>query len=348
MRLLFVDGSTKLKTVRDLETKPRGGMISSLFKVTDYLSSRGHKVFVLSDIESAGRTRAGTCWIHDVAGDFDVLVSNRGTGAGFPAISAKARVLWTHDLPHNGFIPEPRTVKAFACTVFMSSYAEKIWRTFYKDIGRSVTIPNGVDHELFYPREKDLGYLIYFSHPNRGLKRLPLIADAIKGRLGRDITFRAYSNAASVYPSESGEVDHNDQYDLPDYENSGTLELCQPLPAHKIAEEVGRAGLCILPSGYPEICSNSVLQALASGTPVITTGGLGATPEWVKHRKNGMLTKYQVADYMVHTVEIVRNAVEVLQDERLHRKLIRGASRTRVMGWDEVGSKWEKLLYRCY
>lgn len=322
-------------------------MVQSLFKVTDYLARQGHDVFVLSDIKHAGKTEAGVKWVHEPIGRFDVLVSNRGVANGYPELDVGARILWTHDLPHNGFIQEPKTVRAFAYTVFMSRYAERVWRTFYKDIGRSVLIPNGVDKELFYPREKDLRYLIYFFHPNRGLKRLSLIADAISSRLGERIKFHAYSNAKSMYPSETTDRDHDDQYDLPTYDEAGTLKLCAPLPSQGIAEQVGRAGLCILPSGYPEICSNSVLQALASGTPIITTGGMGATPEWVRHRRNGMLTQFQPMDYMVHTLEIVRNAVEVLENEKLHRKLIKGAARTKILSWDEVGRAWDRLISRC-
>ena len=64
MRLLFIDASTKLKTVRDLDSQGRGGMVSSLFKVTDYLARRGHHVCVLSDIESTGQTKSGVNWVH--------------------------------------------------------------------------------------------------------------------------------------------------------------------------------------------------------------------------------------------------------------------------------------------
>jgi glycosyltransferase involved in cell wall biosynthesis len=348
MRLLFVDASTKLQTVRDLESRPRGGMVSSLFKVTDYLASRGHKVFVLSDIESAGKTQAGTHWIHEPVGQFDVLVANRGVGIGYPGINAKARVLWTHDLPHSGFIPDPKIIRGFACTVFMSDYAEGIWRTYWPDIGHSTIIPNGVDKELFKPRDKDLGYLIYFSHPMRGLKRLPLIAEVIDAKANRHIKFVAFSNAKLQYPNEvDSDRDHEDPIDYPD-DAKGVLKIRDPLQQARLAEEVGRAGLCVMPTGYPEICSNVILQCMASGTPLITTGGLGSVGEWVKHRKNGMLTKYRISDYMVHTVEMARNAIEVLNDERLHRKLIRGASKTRVLSWSEVGAKWEKVLSRCF
>jgi glycosyltransferase involved in cell wall biosynthesis len=342
MRILFLDRSTRLQTVTDLERRARGGMVTSLFKVTDYLAEQGYDVTVVSDIQSAGRTRAGVKWLHEVWGEFDVLVTNRGTHDGYPDIKARKRILWTHDLPHSGFIPEPKTIHAFACTVFMSKYAERIWRTFYKDIGRSVIIPNGVDKKYFYPRQKDLGYLIYASAPNRGLDKLPLIFDAIKTRTGKPLRLRAFSNLASLHPNEVGT---GDKFDYKAIEDSD-VELCDPLPQAAFANELGQAGLMILPSGYPEICSNVVLQALACGTPVITTGNLGATPEWVRDGKNGALTQYQPHDYMVHTVEIVRNAVRVLEDECLHERLIKGASKTSVMSWTEIGAKWARLLGR--
>jgi glycosyltransferase involved in cell wall biosynthesis len=274
-------------------------------------------------------------------------VTNRGVGQGYAPIDAKARVLWTHDLPHDGFIRDRQVLKAFAQTVFMSQYAEDVWRTYYPYIGASTTIPNGVDKSLFYPREKDLGYLIYFSHPNRGLKRLPLIAQAVAELANRRVKVVAFSKAEGMYAEgDTGAKDHSDAWEIPDA-TENVLTIRDPIPQAKIAEEVGRAGLCILPSGYPEICSNNVLQSLASGTPLVTTGHLGSTPEWVQHRKNGMLTKFGPEDYMVHTVEIIRNALEVLNDERLHRKLIAKAAKTRILSWEEVGEKWERLLLRC-
>jgi len=339
MRLIFIDRSTRLQTVGDLGKKARGGMIASLFHVTDYLSTIGHDVTVLSDIASTGCTAAGTKWTHEAWGKYDCLVTNRGTGSGYPEINADHRILWTHDLPHNGFIPDPRVMGAFDCTVFMSRYAERVWRSFYKSIRKSVYIPNGVDKKAFYPRAKQ-GWLIYASAPNRGLDRLPLILDALRARTYPDLTLRAYSNLAKLHPGEG-----EDRFDYKSIEQSN-VTLCDPVPQETLANVLGQAELMILPSGYPEICSNIVLQALVSGTPVITTGNMGATCEWVKHGKNGMLTEFGPWDYMIHTVEMVRNAERVLNDTKLHQKLIRGALRTRVFSWNEIGAKWAKMLTR--
>lgn len=340
MRILFIDKSTQLKTVRDLERRARGGMVSSLFAVTDYLARNKCLVEVLGGIEQEGQTKSGVSWISEPTGRYDVLVTNRGTGSGYPYVDARHRVLWTHDLPHSGFIPDPRTIRAFDCTVFMSTYAERVWRAFYKEIGKSVFIPNGVDKDVFGPIDKDRGYLVYASAPNRGLKHLPLIFDAVDARADIHVYCRAFSKLSVLHPNEG-----DDSFDYQSIEESN-VELCDPVPQKVLSDHLGRAGLLLMPTGYPEICSNIVLQSLASGTPVITTGNLGATPEWVKHGRNGMLTKWQTNDYMIHSLEMVRNAVQVLNNERLHNKLIRGALRTKVLTWQEVGAKWLKLMSR--
>lgn len=345
MRLIFIDKSTKLETINDLQIKARGGMISSLFLITDGLSRLGHKVTVLSDIKQNGVTQAGVSWVLDYAGGFfDILICNRGIGAGYPEINARTRILWTHDLPHNGFIPNPKTIKAFAATVFMSRYAEQVWRTFYPQIKRSFRIPNGVDRQLFYPREKDMDYLIFCSNPNRGFERLPLIYDAVKMRLNGNIRMRAYSNSKILHPNETDDPSYSLDYKR--CQEVG-IEVLDPIPQVKLADELGKAAAMVLPTRYPEICSNAVLQSLASGTPIFTTGNIGATPEWVRHGKNGMLTKYQPHDYMVYQLEMVRNLVNILSNPRIHRKMIRKAAQTNgILTWKQVIKSWNKMLNR--
>jgi glycosyltransferase involved in cell wall biosynthesis len=220
----------------------------------------------------------------------------------------------------------------------MSGYAEQLWRAYYPDIGHSVRITNGVDRKIFYPRQKDMRYLIYASAPNRGLDKLPLIVSAVREKV--PVHMKAFSRLSALHPNEG-----NDEFDYASIQAEG-LERCDPVPQEVLADELGKASAMILPTGYPEICSNVVLQSLASGTPVITTGGLGATPEWVRHGKNGMLTGFLPHDYMIHSLEMVRNTVSVLEDEKLHKRLIQGALQTRIPTWGEIGRKWLTLLHR--
>jgi glycosyltransferase involved in cell wall biosynthesis len=354
--VLFIDTSTKLDTVTDLETRARGGMINSLITLSGLLSDMGHSVTVASDIKKGGKTLDGVWWpvsTCDLTGySWDVMICNRGIGDGFPHIRAKRRVLWTHDLPHNGFIEFPKMMQAFAATIFMSRYAESVWRTFYRTIGRSFQIPNGVDKSTFYPRpEKDYNYLIYASAPNRGLKRLPLILDAIRTRLTQNVYMRAFSNLAILHPNEVDSKDNGngDGFEM-EYQSirESAVELHDPLPKYKIAQEIGRAGAMIIPTDYPEICSNIILQSLASGTPVITTGNLGSAAEWITHGRNGMLTQFHPVDYMVYQVEMVRNAVEILSDRGQHLRMVKKTSNTRIHSWEEIASKWDRMLKRIY
>lgn len=346
--ILFFDISTRLRSVRDLETQGRGGMVGSLFKISDHLSAMGNDVYVLGEIEERGTTPAGVRWFNRETfprdESFDFLIINRGAANGLPEIKARRRILWTHDLPHSGHIPEPMTINAFAATVFMSEYAERVWRAFYKTIGRSFTIPNGVDKRLFHPREKDRNYLIFASAPNRGLKRLPLIFEALKSRVARPIYMRAYSNMTTLHPNEKGE-----DYDLAykSCEEAG-IERLDPIPQNALAEELGKAGLMILPTDYPEICSNIILQSLASGTPIVTTGGVGSAGEWIRDGINGRLTQFQPIDYMIHAVEMTRLSEAILNNKGHHQRLMDGAAKTKIDSWEAIGAKWEKMLRKLF
>jgi len=348
MKITFFDNSTALKTIHDLETGARGGMISSLFAVSGGLSLLGHDVSVLSDIENTGTTNTNVYWgaLEEVADHTcDVLVCNRSTtDDGLCGIRAKHRVLWTHDLPHSGFIPKPKVINAFDRVVFMSKYAESVWRTFYPLIRKSEYIPNGVDKSIFYPREKDHDYIIYGSAPNRGLQYLNLILTALKNRVRPSLYLKAFSNLQILHPKETTnrEINMIENYN---WTKADDVQLFDPLPQNQWADELGKAGIMIMPTSYPEICSNVILQSLASGTPIVTTGNLGSVPEWVISGRNGVLTNYLPNDYMVHTIEIVRGARDVLTNRKVHDRMIRHTANTRnIWSWEDVIFKWDKML----
>jgi len=375
LKILFVDFSTRLKTVDDLETGARGGMVSSLFHVPEYLAKR-NQVAVWSDIER-GSLKNDVRWytIEDydaiVAQKWDFVVFNRGISNGLPELKVRHRIMWTHDMVHGGHVPNPKMLNAFSGVVFMSKYAEMTWRLHYPDIGRSFFIPNGVDRDLFYPREKNLDYVIYISAPNRGFSRLGMINLAFKKKVERSILFRAYSNMEILHPGEPGkkfiaDLDNpNDPKTTVGYtphisdlgERYETIfpvpgecgvEVLNPIPQKQLAEELGSAGLMIIPTDYAEICSNAVLQSLASGTPIITTD-IGSVGEWVKSGYNGHLTKTTSFDYVVYLIELTRLAIGVLNNEKKHRRLIKNASKTKgIYTWDQIGSKWQIMLGKLH
>ena len=349
MKILFLDFSTGLKSLADLETGPRRGLTNSLLHLPDVLSKLNNDVWVVSDMPAAGKTAAGTKWIHGGSSipfshKWDFLILNRGIGGGYPVVEARHRVLWTHDLPHNGFAEEPVLLESLSAIVFMSVYAKEVWSTFFPQIEGGYIIPNGVDKSLFYPREKDLDYLIYASHPIRGLNRIPLIFSGLKESFpGRPLKMKCFS---SVYLGETLKDDHMDKYPiLQDQGISPEMEILPAVPVDQLAKELGKAGLMILPTGYPEICSNTILQSLASGTPIVTTGRLGSAGEWINHNWNGAMTRFQPCDYVVHQIEICRLARDILRNPAEHRRWIENAVRTPdIFTWQEIGAKWQKML----
>lgn len=333
-------------------------MVSSLFLVPFALSKLNNQCSVWSDIQTGGNV-ADVRWYtveeyHAVIRqEWDAVVFNRGIGNGYPEIKAGKRVLWTHDLVHGNHAPFPNLLKSLSATVFMSRYAERIWRTYYPQIGRSFLIPNGVDKELFYPRDKDLNYMIFMSAPNRGLDKLGIIYDAVKTKFP-SIRLRAFSNMDVMHPGDreaKGYIPHEDMGSpfgtkWQPLGESG-VEISDPLPQPQIAVEVGKAGLMVLPTGYPEICSNSILQSLASGTPVVTTGNLGSACEWIKSGWNGGLTTTHLEDYAVCLMEIMRWCIKILGNRKLHINMIRNARKTKgIYTWDEIGLLWNKMLHR--
>lgn len=351
MKIIFVDLTTKLNSFHDLETKGRGGMVSSLYLLPNALSQIGHKVFVLSDSKQGGLTKHGVMWAVEsdmewlVKVEFDFIVLNRQTyGDCFDEIKAKHRILWVHDMVHGGWILNPEKIKTLSAVVFMSEYSRETWNAYYRNLpSKQFIVPNGIDKSLFYPQPKDLDQMIFFSAPNRGLEHLPIILETAKAATSRDLKLIAFSNMKKLHPQEKdkfGEI----------YENvkSRGVDLRDPLPQFEIAGHVRRFGLMIKPNDYAETCSNTTLQSLAAGTPVVT-GPTGADKEWVKTGFNGVVTKHALRDGPLFVMEMCRGVVDILKDRKKHERMIKNAPKTKgLFTWEEIGGFWSRCLTRVY
>jgi len=353
--ILFVDWSEDFNSVNDLTNRPRGGRVNSLYLLPVELTKLGYRCYVLGRIKTPGVLECGVQWLNktDYPGAVDYLVCNRGTSDGYPYIRAKHRILWTHDLPHTGFCETPKLLKAFSATVFMSKYGERAWRFLYKTIGKGWIIPNAVDRSVFKPgkeEDRDLFHLIYISAPNRGLNHLPIIFAAVRYIIGDHVTMTAYSNLNVLHPHEPGMKNDLDRMmedgfcdKVASCEEAG-VAVKDPVQQIELSEHLSRSGAMIMPTSYPEICSNAILQSLTCGTPVITTGNLGSSCEWIRHGKNGMLSTFQPYEGEVYGMGMVRNIVKVLKSEKLHRKLIQGATNTPIYTWKDIAHKWDWML----
>lgn len=336
-RVAFLDGSENAILGPGNLTGPLNGRLTCVTNIAHRLAARGHEVEIIG--RHPRFYHRGCLWTHEAHGRYDALVFLRGYGQGQPAVEAAKRFLWVRDLPHSGFCKEPEKLKGVH-VVALSNYGAGIWQTFYKEIRKVTVIPNGVDTDIFHPgtERRNPKWFIYASNPNRGLDRLPLIFETIRAR-DPQVRLWAFSDRSTLHPGEEG--DYAEAYDR--CRQSG-IDLCAPVPARELAGWFRRCGAMVLPTDYPEICSNTVLQALACGLPIITTGNLGATPEWVRDDFNGLLTKYQKHDYQVFDLEIARHMATVTGGGEKWKRLCDGAAKTPVWSWDRVADAWEGLL----
>jgi glycosyltransferase involved in cell wall biosynthesis len=352
LKILFIDLTTSLESFQDLENKGRGGMVSSLYILPNVLSQLGHECYVMSDAKSCGETINGVRWINESQYDwldkqsFDFMVLNRQLyGDAFSWIKSKHRVLWVHDMVHGGWITKPEIAKMLSATVFMSQYSVETWKAYYKTIGRHFVIPNGVDKELFKPLNKTTTSMIYFSAPNRGLEYLPMIFHSVKEKIP-DVSCIAFSNMKSLHPNESGESDKFEWiYQL--VRDSGIV-LHDVIDQKSLSTFIGASGLMIKPSDYAETCSNSTLQSLSCGTPVITSK-VGADKEWVQDKYNGRICDHILNDGPLFILEMCRAIIDTLSNDREHERMIKNAPKTKnLFTWQEIGEKWNRMLNRVY
>jgi len=320
-------------------------MVSSLVHVPDGLRELGHDTWVCAGIEVQGRSPGGTPWVNAgaweelVSEPWDVVVLNRGMGPdGLPDLRARHTVLWVHDMVHAGWVPEPKRARGLASVVYMSRYARATWRTYYRDLPCGVIIPNGVDRSRFHPQDKDPRLIVNANAPNRGLKQLAHLALLIRERVP-DARVLYFGNMRVQHPAD--QEDYTPAYQAA---TEAGVEMMGCVPQAELAQWMGRAALTLIPNNYPEICSNVTLQALACGTPVVTTP-IGSASEWVLDGWNGSLSTFTAEDGWVCWMELLRSTVRLLEDDRWRQRLSLNAQRTpRVYAWSEIAKQWDRML----
>lgn len=104
------------------------------------------------------------------------------------------------------------------------------------------------------------------------------------------------------------------------------------LPQRETSEILGRARCLVLPS-LAEAFGMTVLEAMASETPVIATN-VGGIPEVVRNGRNGLLVRPADSNALSQSME------RIASDSRLRRRLSQEGTRTcRRFTWDSVARK---------
>ncbi|MFC1885083.1 glycosyltransferase family 4 protein, partial [Thermodesulfobacteriota bacterium] len=197
------------------------------------------------------------------------------------------------------------------------------------------TIPNGVDTVLYSPVDRDtkkercralfVGRLTY-------QKGLDVLIDALK------------SMAVNVRPQLTIAGDGNDRLKLErrvrEFGLEDDVHFTGWYDRSKIPDLYKNADIFLLPSRH-EGMSNALLEAMASGLPVIATQ-IAGNEELVSHNETGLLVK-------VEDVPALSEAMKRLVSDSALRKKMGAAGREMIItrySWKRVAKEYLALIER--
>lgn len=344
MRLLFVDQTTGHNPLK-INEKPTGGTLTSLTLIPEYLASKGHDVYVMSTFGHHEDIN-GVHYIDDKENIpiWDVVVFNRNV---LPKdfieynrqINAKI-IWWLHDIVDLRYLKDD-SYKYVTHIVALSDYCKKTFSDFYEiPQDKFSVIPNGVDKKLFYPgkyEDRNPNLYIMASALIKGFIPIEAVHNNLE-RLNPNLDLRIYSNQA-LHNLTNSPVQEGFLNAMRDKGASVYQPVSQPV----LAGIMRKAWCLLMPNSYPEICSNLLLQARASGLPVLTSD-IGANPEFIENNVTGaMTTKFKPIDNYSWIVEYARLACALYVNKEAHKKISENAPNG-VKSWDEIGEEWNVLL----
>lgn len=344
MNILFADG-TKGFSPRRYGSEPCGGILTSLTLLPRLLAAKGHTVYVKSlhdkteDVE-----RVHYLSFNQEPPKIDVTVFNRNMISNYHVEQAQKRgsktVWWLHDIVDYRYLNDA-SFRRVDGIVALSVYCENSYANFYDIPHEKFTrIPNGVDKSRWaYAKDAERNRHLYLmaSAPVKGYAPMQFVWHNIK-RNDPEAELRIYSNQ-SLHS-----LDNNPQTVawLKNMKNMGA-RVMDPIPQPELARVFREAWALLMPNGYPEICSNLILQAQACGLPVVTSP-IGSAPEFIEHGVSGMLTCSFPHDLFLWYKDFAECVMSLMDPKQeIHREINTHAPEN-VLGWESVADRWEAYL----
>jgi glycosyltransferase involved in cell wall biosynthesis len=181
-------------------------------------------------------------------------------------------------------------------------------------------IYNGVNLEsLRMPRQKkENGIRILYAGQINKEKGLEHLIEAFK-IVSKDFPNVALliAGSASIWPDldkRKFEVDKRYELEMKEKAKGGKIKFLGKLSLNELYKVYNRCDVFVLPSVIQEALPMVVLEAMASGLPIIASN-VGGVPELVQHEKTGLLVK---PGDLGELAEALR---KLLSDERLREKM---------------------------
>lgn len=196
------------------------------------------------------------------------------------------------------------------------------------------TIPNGIDTEKFKPDENDDSERYTFV--------ITPGASRLTARKGLVYLLEAVSELAKNYSGirveimGEGDEKENLEKKAADLKIEGKVHFLGRIPREKTPGYYREADLFVLPS-LNEGMSNAMLEALASGLPILATDS-GGIKELVKDGQNGYIIE------MKNAADIAAKIRKLLLNPPLRKKMGEESRKKALeMNWSKVAEEYGKL-----
>ncbi len=190
-------------------------------------------------------------------------------------------------------------------------------------------IPNGIDIQKFYPFPEKL--------PNKNLKII--CVSRLTRRKGLNYLLEAFSQLVGKYPNlvleivGEGEAREELEKQARSLNLGSRINFKGLVPHGELPRVYNSADLFVLPS-LNEGMSNTLLEALASGLPIIATK-TGGSEELVKEGKNGFVVAMKNSGDLANKIE------RLIQNKELREEMGRESrKKAEAMSWEEVTKKY--------
>lgn len=343
MKVVFIDGTPGFSPVRK-DGKATGGILSSLTILPKLLAAKGHEVLVKS-IHNTNEKIDGVQYLTlvDEVTTADIVVFNRNVISKevvAQAHAAGAKVIWwLHDVVDHRYLIDD-AFNDVDGIVALSQYCRRTYSSYFGiHPNKFAVIPNGVDKSVFYPGDyskRNPHLMIYASAPIKGMKPLGFLASNFK-RLDPQGEVRMYASQSLHDKNDDALI----RFQFDQLKQQG-VHIVAPIPQDQLAEVMREAWLLLMPNSYPEICSNLLLQARASGLPVITSP-IGSAHEFLRTNDHGIITKSNPCDLYYWWKEFAEAALLLTQDKERHKRYSESCP-IGVDSWETIAAQWEMYM----
>lgn len=224
------------------------------------------------------------------------------------------------------------TMRKASVIVVPSGYLKQVFAEFNF---KSLVIPNIIDLERF---KADKSKVLNTKQPHlvitRNLEAIYGIATAIKA-----LTILK-KNHPKIKLSIAGSGPQKDELQslMNDLQLEGNIHFTGKLPPSGVARLYQEADIMLNPTTVDNM-PNSVLEAMASGVPIVTTN-VGGIPYIVKDGQTALLIEPENAELMAEKIH------SLLSNKELYAQLItNGLAEVQQYSWSHVRNKWLDLYF---